>query len=666
MTELHTGDFLWKATETTMKSSGLYKFRKWLSDELEMPLDEYSILYRWSINHPGLFWEFLLKYFKILYDGSYQIPCSEDLMPDVKWFDGISLNYAEHIFRNRNDQFPAFIALRENGIPQEISWSELEQQVSSIQYLFGELGLHPGDRIAAYSSNLPETSASLLATLSSGLVWSSCSPDFGVDSAVDRFKQIEPAVLIAVTGYSYGGRVYDRRVEVAALVRQIPSIKAIIWIDSHELGVSESLSVPSYIWKDLIRTGLPYPKFVRVPFGHPIWVLYSSGTTGLPKPIVHGHGGMLLEHLKYLVLHNDVRVGERFFWYSTTGWMMWNFVHGSLLAGATAVLYDGSPAFPDLSFLWKIAETFGIHHFGTSAPFLVACMKQGLSVKSQFSLPKLRSIGSTGSPLPPEAFEYVYREIKPEVWLCSMSGGTDVCTAFVGSCIERAVHVSEIQCRALGVALEAWDDNGHAIENEMGEMVIVKPMPCMPVFFWNDPDKLKYRASYFEEYPGIWRHGDWIEITSHDGLIIYGRSDATLNRHGVRIGTAEIYNVLNSIAEIKDALIINLELDKGEHYMPLFVQLQDNFHLNEDLKLKIKSKLRQQCSPRHVPDAILAVPDIPYTISGKKMESPVKKIMMNMDLNRAYNPGAMRNPDSMLFFIDHRKELLSAQDVPIH
>ncbi len=664
MANLKAGDFLWQASETTIQSSGLNKFRNWLSDELEMPIPDYKTLYQWSVVHHGQFWEYLLRYFEIRYEGSYEMPCTQDTMPDTRWFDGISLNYAEHIFRNANEHDPAFISLYENGTPREVSWAELSQQVSSIQQLFNTLDLKPGDRVAAFCSNVVETSACFLATLASGLVWSSCSPDFGVESAADRFKQIEPSVLIAVTAYSYGGKVFDRRQEVSALVKAIPSIRTLIWIDPYELGLGDHTSLPAYNWKDLIQEGITGPNFVKVPFGHPIWVLYSSGTTGLPKPIVHGHGGMLLEHLKYLVLHNDVRKGERFFWYSTTGWMMWNFVHASLLAGATAVLYDGSPAFPNLEYLWSMAETYGVQHFGTSAPFLVACMKQGISIRSKFPLKNLRSIGSTGSPLPPEAFDYVYKEIKSDLWLCSMSGGTDVCTAFVGSCIDRPVYVGEIQCRALGVALEVWDEEGRPLEGEMGEMVITKPMPCMPVFFWNDPGKSKYISSYFDIFPGIWRHGDWIEITTHDGLIIFGRSDATLNRHGVRIGTAEIYNVLNGIPEIKDALIINLELEHGAHFMPLFVQIQEGHTLSDVLKSTINVALRKQCSPRHVPDVIIAVPEIPYTISGKKMESPVKKIMMNMDLNRAFNPGAMRNPQAMQFFIKNRVEILQAKDLP--
>src|SRR5690606_30564860 len=373
-------------------------------------------------------------------------------------------------------------------------------------------------------------------------------------------------------------------------------------------------------------------------------------TTGAPKAITHSHGGCLLEHLKYLAFHNDVHHGENFFWYSTTGWMMWNFLQGSMLLGATIVLYDGSPGYPDLNGLWKLAAEIPIHHFGTSAPFLVACMREGISPGEHFDLHALRSIGSTGSPLPPEAFDWVYEHIHDRIWLCSMSGGTDVCTAFVGGVLEKPVVSGEIQARGLGCALFAFNDEGQPVTGVVGEMVITQPMPSMPVYFWNDPDKAKYRASYFEDFPGVWRHGDWVEITSRGGVIIYGRSDATLNRQGVRIGTAEIYRVLNDIAAIDDGLIVNLELEGGRHYMPLFVKLREGKQLDEALQKEINSALRSKCSPRHVPDEIIIVPDIPYTISGKKMEAPVKKILLGMKMESTLNRDAMRNPESLEFF----------------
>jgi acetoacetyl-CoA synthetase len=405
-------------------------------------------------------------------------------------------------------------------------------------------------------------------------------------------------------------------------------------------------------WDDLMAQPVEPLRFRPLAFGHPIWILYSSGTTGIPKAITHSHGGNLLEHLKYVHLHNDVRAGECFFWYSTTGWMMWNFTLAAMLAGATIVLYDGSPGYPDLHVLWQLAEQAPIHHFGTSAPFLVSCMKAGLAPGNRFDLSRLRSIGSTGSPLPPEAFAWVYENIKPDVWLSSMAGGTDVCTAWVGGNPLLPVYQGEIQCRCLGCAMESWDENGQPVPvNDVGEMVVTRPMPSMPVFFWNDPDGSKYRQSYFDTYAGVWRHGDWLRITDHDTVVILGRSDATLNRQGVRIGTAEIYRAIDNISEIRDSLIINIEYADGTDWMPLFIALAPGAILDESLKNRIRSTLRIAYSPRHVPDEILEVPDIPYTISGKKMETPVKKILQHKPVDKAFNRDSMKNPEVMAFFI---------------
>lgn len=650
---------LWVAQQKEIDMSLLTQFRLWVNENQKLHLMNYSDLYKWSVNYHLDFWKSLIEYFNIEYSGDYEKVCSDEAMPYCRWFEGLYLNYAEHVFRNYDAEQPAIISFLENKDPKFIGWNELCQSVSNLQAWLMDLGLKPGDRVAAYCSNTAESSIALLSCMASGFIWSSCSPDFGAGSCIDRFQQIEPKVLFAVSSYSYGGKIFDRRKEVEQIATSLKSLRAIVWIDLWETGTLSIPGITNRHWNEWPVANDHHPKFIRLPFSHPLWILYSSGTTGLPKPIVHGHGGMLLEHLKYLSFHNNVKKGELFFWYSTTGWMMWNFIHASLLVGATAVLYDGSPAFPDLNELWRKSEHLGIHHFGTSAPYLVACMKEGIQPIKNFNLTHLKTIGSTGSPLPPEAFDYVYKQIKKDVCLGSMSGGTDVCTAFVGTCLERPVIIGEIQCRCLGVAMEAWNEEGKPTIGEMGEMVIIKPMPCMPVMFWGDPDFERYTSSYFEYYPGIWRHGDWIEITENDGLIIYGRSDATLNRQGVRIGTAEIYNVLNGIPEIKDALIINLELDAGHHFMPLFIQLSENNNLDFALVKLINSQLKEKCSPRHVPDKIFTVPEIPYTISGKKMEAPVKKILLNRPLDKAYNPDAMRNPKAMDYFIQQRESFLA-------
>jgi acetoacetyl-CoA synthetase len=646
---------LWKPSLSDINSSNLHRYRQYLKQKYNLAFGDYHELWQWSVDSTELFWTSIWDFFEVKSSSDYTSVTDGALMPKTKWFNNSKLNYVENIFKNKNNEFPAIISLSESRIAKETSWSELEKEVAAIQAVFRNCGIEKGDRIAAFVPNIVESSIALLATLSTGAIWSSCSPDFGVESVIDRFLQIQPKILIAANGYEYNGKKYSKTKEVVEIVKKISSIEVVIWIDFIQAPIPET-NVKNLIWDDCLKEESKGLIFEQMDFNDPIWILYSSGTTGLPKAITHSHGGMLLEHLKYLSLQNDVRVGERFFWYSTTGWMMWNFVHASLLVGATAVIYDGSPAYPNLEFLWQLAEGQKINHFGTSAPFLVACMKENLDIKSKYNLENLKSIGSTGSPLPPEAFDFVYQNIKENLWLCSMSGGTDVCTAFVGSCIERAVYKSEIQCRALGVSLEVWNESREPVIQEMGEMVLTKPMPCMPIYFWNDIDFQRYNASYFELYPNVWRHGDWIEVSSHDGLIIYGRSDATLNRHGVRIGTAEIYNVVNQFKEIKDSLVVNLELKGGEHYMPIFIEMNADFLLDEILIRELKTQLKSQYSPRHVPDEFIAVEQIPYTISGKKMEGPVKKILLNMNLNKAYNKDAMRNPESMNFFIKMRDE----------
>lgn len=639
---------LWSPSEEFVRQSHLYAFRNWLANR-NLHFDDYASLWQWSVDKPAAFWQAIWDYFQII---SHTPPHTvrSGAMPDTQWFEGSTLNYAEHVFRNATDAYPAILYASERHGIRQVSWQTLGHRVSCLQDYFRAIGITAGDRIAAYLPNIPHATVGFLAAASVGAIWSGCSPDFGAESVIDRFQQIEPKVLICVDGYQYGGKQFDKIAVVSEIVSRIPSITHIILIPYLNEEVSADVLPNARLWREVTAGQGQRLEFLPVPFSHPLWVLYSSGTTGIPKAITHGHGGMLLEHLKYLAFHNDVHPGERFFWYSTTGWMMWNFVQAALLHGATIVLYDGSPGYPDLNVLWHLAETAGIQHFGTSAPYLLACMKAGISPGSAFNLSLVRSVSSTGAPLPPEAFDWVYAHVHAHVWLCSMSGGTDVCTAFVGGCPEKPVVRGEIQCRALGCALYAFDESGQQLEDALGEMVITEPMPCMPVYFWNDPGKMRYRESYFSRFPGVWSHGDWVRVTASGGLVITGRSDTTLNRQGIRIGTAEIYRALHDIDEIEDALIIHLD-QHGRDEMPLFVVLKAGHALTPELKQRINSTLRTKCSPRHVPDWIRDIPQVPYTISGKKLEAPVKKILSGVPVEEAASRDAVRNPEALDVFV---------------
>lgn len=648
---------LWAPSPDFIQQSRLYHYQRWLEENRKLTFSDYQSLWQWSVDQPAAFWASLWAYFDIIAHTPYEKVMTNDPMPDTAWFTGSTLNYAEHIFRNKHASHPALLTQSETRPLTAVSWAQLEDRVAAFSAYLRAQGVGRGDRVVGFLANTEEATIAFLAACSIGAVWSSCSPDFGTSSVADRFQQIEPKVLIAVDGYSYNGKPYDKTKVVQEICASLPTLERVVVVPFLAETPDLAAIPKSVLWRDALRTPYQGLTFEAVPFDHPIWVLYSSGTTGIPKAITHGHGGVLLEHLKYLAFHNDVQAGERFFWFSTTGWMMWNFVQAALLVGATPVLYDGSPAYPDMDAMWAFAENARINHFGTSAPFLVASMKRSVQPAKQFGLNALRSIGSTGAPLPPEAFDYVYAEIKENLWLCSMSGGTDVCTAFVGGCPTRPVYMGEIQCRALGCALYAYDDQGQILQDEVGEMVIAKPMPSMPVFFWNDEGKQRYRSSYFEMFPGQWRHGDWVKITERDSLVILGRSDATLNRHGVRIGTAEIYRAVNQVKAVKDSLVVNLELPGGRHYMPLFVLMNEGRELTEAVKTDLRKSLKETYSPRHVPDEILEVPDIPYTISGKKLEAPVKKILLGKAVEQAANPDAMRNPESLGFFISFAKRM---------
>lgn len=649
---------LWEGSKAFKSKSNLNAYIKWLEDKRDLKFANYHELWQWSTDNVEDFWESVWYYFKINSHTRYSKVLSTYNMPNCKWFEGATLNYAEHIFRASKPKKTAIFFSNESGVYQEISWHELEQKVAAMATYLRSLGVSKGDRVVAFLPNVPEATICFLAANALGAIWSSTSPDFGTESVVNRFAQIKPKVLIAVDGYSYNGKPYDKTDVVQAIVSELPTLKKVIVLPYLNKDALDKFSSDFVDINSVFEKGGEPLQFQPVDFNAPIWVLYSSGTTGLPKAIVHSHGGILLEHYKYMAFHNDVHEGERYFWFTTTGWMMWNFLQSALLMGASIVLYDGSPTYPKFDTLWAFSDTLNINHFGTSAPYLVANMKKNIQPNANHDLSSVRSISSTGAPLPSEAFDYVYNAIKTDVWLCSMAGGTDVCTAFVGGTPTYAVYSGEIQCRALGVSLHALNHKGEAVTDELGEMVIDKPMPSMPIYFWNDENNARYISSYFEDYPGKWRHGDFIKVNSKtDGLVIYGRSDATLNRHGIRIGTSEIYSGVNKISAVEDALIVNIELDKGKHYMPLFVKLKPNFELTETLKLEINQQLKTDYSPRHIPDEIIEVNDIPYTISGKKMEAPVKKILMKMPLETSINLDAMRNPESVDFFIEFAKQM---------
>lgn len=640
---------LWKPGRVLLEQSNLKKYMDWLFVKKGLYFRSYHDLWEWSVTDLEDFWESLWHYFNIkshdLYLEVLRKPISG--LIGTRWFTRSKLNYAEHIFRNKTKDRPAILFQSERSELSEISWEQLEANVAAVSTWLRQRGVKPGDRVAAVLPNIPEAVVAFLATNAVGAVWSSCSPDFGKPAITERFSQIEPKVLFTVDGYVYSGKSYDITSFAGELSASLPSVNDTVLIQN---VYSETRPERFTAWEDILHVEHFGIDFEPVPFNHPIWILYSSGTTARPKAITHGVGGCLLEHMKALALHQNVKPGDRYFWYSTTGWMMWNYALGSMLCGATLVIYDGAPSFPSSQALWTLAERARITHFGSGAAYFIASMKSGVSITSE-RLNHLETIGSTGSPLPPEAFEWIYKQVKKDVWLISLSGGTDVCSAFVGGCPLLPVYAGEIQCRMLGARIEAFDEDGKPVLNELGEMVITQPMPSMPIYFWGDDHDEKYLSSYFEMYPNVWRHGDWIRITDRKSVIIQGRSDATLNRGGVRIGTAEIYRAVESIPEIRDSLAVYLEKSNGEGTISLFVVLSKDRQLTEPLKQHIRDTLRTQYSPRHVPDTIEQVGDIPYTINGKKMEAPMKRILMGQDPAKCINIDTMRNPESLKAFI---------------
>ena len=650
------GTLLWEPTEKMKQQANLTKYMTWLGNEKGLHFEETEELWEWSVTNLEEFWASIWEYFHIKTSKPYKSILNGHTMPGAQWFSGAELNYAEHVFRNATSNRPALVFQSETKPLTEISWEELYRKVSTVVEALRTLGVQRGDRVISYLPNIPEFAIAFLATASLGAIWSSCSPDFGTRSVIDRFQQIEPKILFAVDGYFYNGKAIDRRTTIAELQQSLPTLQKTVIVPY----LFPELNVEGYsntmLWQDMQPTDIEL-SFEQVPFDHPLWILYSSGTTGLPKAIVQGQGGILIEHIKNLYLGLDLKEDDRFFWYTTTGWMMWNLLLGGLLIGTTVLLYDGSPSYPDMNALWDFAEKSKMTFFGTSAGFILACMKAGVKPGTTFDLSTLRGLGSTGSPLPPEGFQWVYNEVKKDIWLASVSGGTDVCSAFLGGSILLPVRAGELQCRSLGAKVESFDENGNPLINDMGELVITEPLPSMPLYFWNDLQGKRYRESYFDVYPGVWRHGDWVKITPNGSAVIYGRSDSTINRKGIRMGSSEIYRVVEAISEILDSLVVGIERSGGNYYMPLFVVLKPDVELDDALKAKIRNKIRISLSPHHVPDDIIAIAEIPRTLNGKKLEVPIKKLFLGVPLEHAISMDSMSNPQAMQYFVEFAHKL---------
>ncbi len=634
------GILLWEPPEELRDGATMTRYMRWLESERGLSFDDYAALWEWSTEEIEDFWASIWEFFDVR--ASYDEVLADNSMPGAKWFTGAELSYPEHLFRDKPGDRVAIRHASELRDVGEWTWDDLREQTTRIAAGLKAMGVDRGDRVVAYMPNIPETIAAFLATASLGAVWSSCSPDFGARSVVDRFAQIEPKVMLTVDGYRYGGKDHDRSELIERVQGEMPSLVRTVTLAY--LGDDGD-------WDEAFPPTDEPLEFERLPFDHPMWVLYSSGTTGLPKAIVHSQGGILIEHLKKHNLHLDLQDGDRFFWFTTTGWMMWNFLVSALLTDASIVLYDGNPGTPDIGALWDLAEQAGVTCFGTSAAYLAACMKAEVEPAKGHDLSALRSVGSTGSPLAPEGFEWVYQQLGKETWLFSTSGGTDMCTAFVGGVPLLPVYRGEMQGRSLGAKVEAYDEDGNAVIDEVGELVITEPMPSMPIYFWDDEDGEKLRESYFDMYPGVWRHGDWIRITERGTAVITGRSDSTINRGGIRMGTAEIYRAVLALDEITDALVVDIA--KGDDaWMPLFVVLRDGADLDEDLEKAIAKRIREDCSPRHVPSEVFEVREVPRTLSGKVLEVPVKKILTGTPAEKAASRDSLQNPESLDYFTE--------------
>jgi acetoacetyl-CoA synthetase len=646
-------EVLWTPDERSAAGSAIVAFARFVRERhgAQIPDMDYAALHAWSVRDLEGFWSAAAEFLGARFHDAPAAVLGATTMPGAEWFPGATLNYAEHALRprpGRTDNDVAIVFAREDGLERSLTHGELRDLVGRARAGLVRLGVGRGDRVVALAPNSVETLVAFLAVASLGAVWSSCSPDFGVRAVRDRFAQIEPSVLLAVDGYCYGGKRFDIRPTVQAIRAQLPTLRATVLVPYLDQAAELEGTLA---WADF--TAQPTAlEFEAVPFDHPLWVLYSSGTTGLPKGIVHGHGGIVLEHLKTLRLQMGLGPGERFFWFTTTGWMMWNLLGSGLLAGTTIVLFDGNPGHPDLGALWRLAERHRVTYFGTSAPYIQSCLKAGLRPREEVDLSTLRAIGSTGSPLSVEGFRWIGDAVGGHIQICSISGGTDMCTAFLGAAPTVPVWLGELSCAALGAAATAYDANGREIVDEVGELVLTRPMPSMPVSFWNDPDGTRLRETYFDTFPGVWRHGDWVRATPRGSYVIYGRSDSTLNRGGIRMGTAGFYAVVEGFEQIADSLVIDTtELgarDEGE--LLCFLVLARGAAL-VDVEPQLRRTLRSELSPRHVPDRFLIIDEVPRTLSGKKLEVPVKRILAGVELDKAVSKDAVRNPEALTPFL---------------
>jgi acetoacetyl-CoA synthetase len=647
-------------------------YRQWLRETRGLAFADYQALWEWSVRDLPAFWQSVWDYFGMESPTRQRQVLAGQTMPGARWFEGAQVNYARQVFRHvapaHAAGFPAIVSRNEAGEHRELSWPALRRQVASLALHLKEQGLQPGDRVAAYLPNIPEAMVAFLAVVSLGGVWSICAPDMGTHAVLDRFRQIEPKMLIACAGVRYGGRDHDRSGVVAELKAALPTVSHVL---VHRSG--GPLRGFTDLAEATARGGAEVDVFepMWLPFDHPLWIVYSSGTTGLPKPIVHGHGGIVLVALASGALHNDIGCsydrnswGERFHWYSSTGWVMWNAQVGGLLGGTTCCIYDGHPGGskeqPDWGVLWRFAAELGVTFFGAGAAFFANCMKAELDLSHYPGLATVRALGTTGSPLAEDAQRWGTRQFQslgvPDIWWCNISGGTDFAGAFIGGNRELPQAPGEMQCRELGCAVEAWNEQGQPVIGEVGELVCTRPIPSMPLYFWNDPDNGRYLSSYFDTYPGVWRHGDWLRIAPDGGCIIYGRSDATINRHGLRMGTSELYSAVEALPEVLDSLVVDLEYLGRESYMPLFVVLRPGLALDEAVKARIAGAIRKALSPRFVPDAILQVPEVPRTLSGKKQELPIKKLLLGQPIEKVVNRDAMANPGCLEWYVAFARE----------